>query len=423
MANDAFMFQYLQEKIDKGFPAPQFADLLRDGDFMYVPRGGERKYINPQRPVIHSSQSPAIYRVGMFFDGPFFPIRNGACYTIHNLMRALGDTPTIDVNFFNCYRGWDKMETYFQRNFSSTFLTPDDYFQDTGVLEHALLDQGIQIAHFFDTEVLTTIAPLFRKLGIKIVLETQNIDHILLERLNVPAHAITKARDIQTEALEVADFNLFRSEIDMEWGIKLGARPATAATYRGGIWADDFAFKTRKGAKKLVFLGHMFYQPNENALHAIISKILPKLSKDHTLTVIGITPPKIIDRYKNLPKVTFLKGVDDLDGALRSHDIALAPLLEGSGTRLKLLDYLASGLPVIATTLAAEGLDAKISEYMTIEDDLEMYASRVQEIASNMPHYQDRAQQGREFVEQKYNWPNCIQPFLDVYKLIMNSEK
>ncbi|HUB94033.1 MAG TPA: glycosyltransferase family 4 protein [Verrucomicrobiae bacterium] len=423
MANDVFMFQYLQEKIDKGFPVPQFTHLIHEGEFMYVPRGGEQKYVNPQRSLIHSLQGPVTCRVGMFFDGPFFPIRNGACYTIHNLMRALGDTTAFGVNFFNCFRGWDKIEAYFQRNFSSTFLTPNDYFKDTGVLEQALVDQGIQIAHFFDTEVLTTIAPLLRKLGIKIVLETQNIDHVLLERLQVSTHEIAKARDIQIEALKIADFNLFRSDIDMEWGVKLGARPATTATYRGGIWANDFTFKTRKDAKKLVFLGHMFYQPNENALHAIIAEILPKLSKDYTLTVIGITPPKIIDQYKNLHNVIFLKGVDDLDGTLQSYDIALAPLLEGSGTRLKLLDYLASGLPVIATTLAAEGLDAEISDLMTIEDDLEMYANRILEIASNTSYYQSRAQQGRKFVEQKYNWPNCIQPFLDAYRVLMNSEK
>ncbi len=423
MTNDAFMFQYLKEKIDKGFPTPQFSDMIHDGKFIYVPRNGGQYYTNPQHSDIKALQKPAIYRVGMFFDGPFFPIRNGVCYTIHNLMRALDGIHNVDVSFFNCYRGWDKIESYFHRSFSSTFLTPNDYFQNTGILERALQDQDTQIAHFFDTEVLNTIAPLLRKLDIKIVLETQNIDHVLLERLNVSAQETVKAKNIQAQALQMADYNLFRSSIDMGWGIKLGAKAATAATYRGGIWVDDFTFKTRTGAKKLVFLGHMFYQPNENALHVIISKILPRLGEGYTLTVIGITPPKLIDQYKTLPNVSFSNGVDDLNKALRSFDIALAPLLEGSGTRLKLLDYLASGLPVIATALATEGLDQEICKYISVEDDLDAYVDRIQEVANDMERYQDRSKLGRKFVERIYNWPKCIQPFIDAYQAITNGGK
>lgn len=421
MSNNSFMFQYLKEKINKGFPAPLHSDMLNNGSYIYIPKNSEQPYCSPDTNDLRPSQESAPNKVAMFFDGPFFPIRNGACYNIHNLMRTLGDTKEVDVHFMNCYRGWGEVDDYYNRNFSTTLIGPDDYYTETGLMDEIMRSQGIKIAHFFDTEVLINIAPRLKKLGIKIVLETQNIDHVLLERLRVSPDEVIKARAIQAGALRMADFNLFRSDIDMEWGLSLGANPTSAATYRGGICVDDFTFNIRKGMKNLVFLGHMFYQPNENALHAIIAKILPRLPDDYSLTVIGIAPPKLIETYKHVPNVTFLEGVDDLDKELKAYDVALAPLFEGSGTRLKLLDYLASGLPVIATSVAAEGLDAAIHSYLIIEDDISKYAALIESITSDPQELAIRAQKGREFVERVYDWPNCIDPFLDAYRTLTST--
>jgi len=91
--------------VDKGFPAPKYPDLFKDGDYIHIPKNQKQSYLNPDRTVAQASPQTSKYRVAMFFDGPFFPIRNGACYTIYNLMRALGENPSVEIGFLNCYRG------------------------------------------------------------------------------------------------------------------------------------------------------------------------------------------------------------------------------------------------------------------------------------------------------------------------------
>lgn len=411
-----FLFQYTQEKIDKGYPKPEFTDLIEPGTYRHVAKGAANVQARTVEIGITGEEAGASVRVGFFFDAPFLPIRNGACYTLANLMRTLGQSGQVDAEFVNCYRGWDDLSQYHGQDFSATFICPEDYYNPTGILEHAVRSSNMDIAQFYGTEILV-VGPMLKEMGVKIILEVQNIDHVLLERLGAPEEEINKAKELQAASLRLADFSFCRSDIDREQAIALGADPSRVGVYRGGICTGDFEFRSRtEDRKKLVFLGHMYYQPNENALDEIANNVLPNLDPDYTLTVIGITPKNILEKYKDNPRIKFREGVDDLSTELLSYDIALAPLQEGSGTRLKLLDYLASGLPVISTEIGAEGLDPGLHSHITVENDVRRYAQHIQDIAKNPQAYAERARAGRAFVEREYDWRACIGPFLEEYR-------
>jgi polysaccharide biosynthesis protein PslH len=146
---------------------------------------------------------------------------------------------------------------------------------------------------------------------------------------------------------------------------------------------------------------------------------LPGLDPAYTLTVIGMTPNNVLEKYKDDTRIIFREGVDDLSTELLSYDIALAPLREGSGTRLKLLDYLASGLPVISSVIGAEGLSTEIHSHITVEDDVRRYAQRIRDIAEDLQAFADRSQAGRAFIEREYDWTACIEPFLKGYRQLI----
>jgi glycosyltransferase involved in cell wall biosynthesis len=331
-------------------------------------------------------------------------------------MNALADTGRVDPNLINCFRGWDNPTDYEGQKFRSVFVHPDDYYGDTGVIENAFERRGITIGQFYSPEGVLNLAPRLRRIGASVMWDIQNTDYILAERLGAPKEEVRRARDAQARALEVTDHAFCRSEIDREYAIDLGANPDAVSIYRGGIDVKSFEFKTRAEMhKKLVFLGHMYYQPNENALDHIVSEILPQLDDDYQLTVIGIAPQKVLEKYAD-PRIVFKEGVDDLSGELLKHDIALAPLLEGSGTRLKILDYLASGLPVISTTLGAEGLDPEIAQHITVEDTLGAFADHIKDITAHPGDYTERSKKGRAFTERVYDWRNCVKPFVNAYR-------
>lgn len=192
---------------------------------------------------------------------------------------------------------------------------------------------------------------------------------------------IDKTKELQRQALKTVDYVLCRSKIDKDLAIELGANPEKIDIYNGGIYVKDFVFKPRLTQRhKLVFLGHLFYPPNENAVKLMVDKILPKLSSNFTLTMIGIGPDELINKYQS-------EGVDNISEELLEYDIALAPLFEGSGTRLKVLDYLASGMPTISISIGVEGLNSGIIDCLQIEDNIDLYAKRIEETSHNLVQY------------------------------------
>lgn len=128
----------------------------------------------------------------------------------------------------------------------------------------------------------------------------------------------------------------------------------------------------------------------------------------------GSTPKEVVKRYSSLG-IIFKDGVDNLSHELGKYDIAIAPLQEGSGTRLKLLDFFASVLPTIGTQLSTEGLHESIASVMVIEDNIDSYARTIDRIINDRSLYHDMSQAGRNFVEKYYDWSNNLDPFLSIY--------
>ena len=364
-SDNPHMFQYLTEIVEKGFPLPTHTESVIIGDFVWV----QSYSISAIKNSTYVASGQESVKVGFFFDGPIYPIRNGACYTLTNLMRALKESNKVNPILICCYRGWDSIEEYFNRAFSSALINPVDYYEETGLLEDIILKVGIEIAQFYDTELLVKIGPRLKKIGVKLVLEVQNINHILLKRLGVPKFDIEQAIDYEKQAFSLADRILCRSQVDLDQAIEQGAQKNKSKIYRGGIFVEDFQFSPIRGKYKLLFLGHMYYQPNENAFNAILRHILPKLDDRYSLTIIGIAPKEMIEKHTS-ERIKFKGGIDNLSEELLNYDIALAPIIEGSGTRLKVLDYMASGMPIIATDIAGFGVSAykSINIMLPIDD-------------------------------------------------------
>jgi glycosyltransferase involved in cell wall biosynthesis len=286
-------------------------------------------------------------------------------------------------------------------------------------MDYVLVFHNIRFLHIYNAEEVIELAPRLKNLGIKVIYEAINIDHVLYARLAADNADVSNMKLQQTEAMSLADYVLCRSEIDEHHILEMGISSEKVSVYRGAIDTNNITYQTRTELRhKLVFLGHMYYPPNENALKLLADKVLPKLREidsRYTITIIGIIAPSIRDEY--LKKgILFRGGVDDLSKELLDYDIALCPLFEGSGTRLKVLDFFSSGLPVISTTLGIEGLHPQIQDCVVIEDDINQYAQVIHQLAMNLSSYAKIAQKGREYVESYYDWHNNLEPFLNLYR-------
>jgi glycosyltransferase involved in cell wall biosynthesis len=91
----------------------------------------------------------------------------------------------------------------------------------------------------------------------------------------------------------------------------------------------------------------------------------------------------------------------------------VVPLRLGSGTRQKILESLAWGLPVVSTRLGAEGIDAVDGEHLLIRDDPNEFVDAIVLLMSDQALWQRLRKAGRELVRERYSWDHVFKPLED----------
>ena len=142
--------------------------------------------------------------------------------------------------------------------------------------------------------------------------------------------------------------------------------------------------KTRKelGIKNkekfILFFGQLDYKPNTQALHIIKKEILPRLGKyslKYKIVICGKGDGKgFLKEFKH-PNLIFRGFVENIADYINASDIVIAPLISGSGTRIKILEALACNKRVISTSIGSEGI--KQNKFLEIEDDWEKFVERI----------------------------------------------
>jgi glycosyltransferase involved in cell wall biosynthesis len=158
-----------------------------------------------------------------------------------------------------------------------------------------------------------------------------------------------------------------------------------------------------------VFLASGGYEPNEMAAEFIVFKLAPQIAHVNFILIGSVCDSisrKIKDRMQTLGKNVRLMGVvseEEKIEQLKSADIALNPISKGSGTNIKIFDYLAVGLPLITTPVGARGIDL-VNDENAIIFELSVFAEAIR-ILSNDKSLRDKiSKNGRQLVEEKYDW-------------------
>jgi glycosyltransferase involved in cell wall biosynthesis len=128
------------------------------------------------------------------------------------------------------------------------------------------------------------------------------------------------------------------------------------------------------GPFTLLFVGTLNYYPNEDAASLLCRDVLPLLRKrvggrrEVRLVIAGALPSAAVRHLAETPGVVVAADVPDLAPLYTGADAVVAPLRAGGGTRIKILEAFAHRRPVIATSIGAEGLDARHEEHLLIAD-------------------------------------------------------
>lgn len=170
---------------------------------------------------------------------------------------------------------------------------------------------------------------------------------------------------------------------------------------------------------QLIFSGSFRYHANYEAMTWFIREIYPQILAEIPEVQLVITGDHANLPIPPAPGITLAGYVDDIKTWIASSWISLAPLLSGGGTRLKILEALALGTPVVSTSKGAEGLASISGEHLLIADSPNAFAKQVIKILRNKPLRDQLSHNGKKFVEEYYDWTSVIPHFLRVTENIV----
>ncbi len=169
-------------------------------------------------------------------------------------------------------------------------------------------------------------------------------------------------------------------------------------------------YKIPSQDKVLVYHGTYSYAPNLEAINVMSMEILPRLDArgiNVTVLAIGSKPPD----FPLHAKVIFAGSVADLSQVLPAADLAVIPLLEGGGTRMKILDYFAAGVPVISTAKGIEGIPVTHGREALILDDYDAICDAIEDLLASPERAEMMREAAARFVEP-LGWDSIARCYL-----------
>lgn len=220
------------------------------------------------------------------------------------------------------------------------------------------------------------------------------------------------------------DQALVGSPIDCQ---ALGSPPKLAVV-TSGVDLGEFAYR-RDGREPdtVIFSGNMGYFPNIQAALWLGRTILPIIARaipEVRLRIVGARPDRRIRSLaRQDPRITFADHVEAVSTHLRRAAVTVAPMQAGSGQQLKVLEAMASGTPVVATTLAASGIEAQHGEHLLVADEPDTFAAHVVRLLRDPKLAGDLAERGRRLVEGRYTWEQSVAELESIYHTVVRNRE
>jgi len=293
------------------------------------------------------------------------------------------------------------------------------------ILKKKMMDSDlIQIEHPWQFEYIYKNKPK----NVPIILVEHNVEFDLLEQLTSSNSILTKqilriAKEKEKYAVENADAIFAMSQEDMDRLTEVfSVAKAKVHVIPNGVNVSTFTpsskeerekTKERLGLckKKVVLFTGWIHPPNFEAVEEIL-KMSDKIKNED---IIFLVAGRVGDSFKNRENVLFTGYADDIQNYFKAADIAINPMMSGSGTNLKMLEYLAAGIPTITTKIGARGFDVKNGKDLLISE-IEDFPEWINDLLNDGNLYMKLRENGRKLVEEKYDWKRIAEKQMRIYE-------
>jgi hypothetical protein len=190
-----------------------------------------------------------------------------------------------------------------------------------------------------------------------------------------------------------------------------------------GVDTDAFAFsRNGRDSNTIVFVGNMGYHPNVDAAVWFAESVWPTIKQSRPnlkLLIVGARPaPAVSALASRFPDVVVTGPVPSVLEYLHKGAIAICPLRCGSGMQNKVLEAMAAGTPIVATSIANLAIGGRNEKELMVADRPEAFAAAVSALLDAPKRRETIADNARAFVEA-FSWRQHARAFNDVYRRII----
>ncbi|MEX0685409.1 MAG: glycosyltransferase family 4 protein [Balneolales bacterium] len=367
------------------------------------------------------------------------PLRDGGAVYIYNITKNLSEIGhTVSMASFESNN--HEQDALMMEPYCTLYSVPGQFkpYTPSAVLTSTLLRQPISIYHRMNRKIMRKILtkitqPIdvillegihcawfvddIRKMfpGRKIVLRQSNVEHLILSRNgDASRNPLIKLfykdqsrlmRSFEKKAMQQVDAVTAISHSDEAWYFK-DVPGLKSAVVPPGAELPKITY-SRTSEDVLLAISNWRWQPNMDGLIWFMNDIWPELKKDFTnlrFQVIGDGIPEHLKKHKHARQIEFLGFVDDVEPYRQQATVLVAPLLSGSGVKLKVIEGLASGLPLVTTPFGSEGIEMNDKEHYLLATDRTEFIKHTKELLTNPELRKTLSQNGRQLIREKYSW-------------------
>jgi glycosyltransferase involved in cell wall biosynthesis len=302
-------------------------------------------------------------------------------------------------------------------------------------LEHELRDRS----RTFDAVVLeqALMAPYITYLAADtpVILIAHNVEHDVIAQIGrlsprlktrlMCRLEVLKFRRLERKVFNRAQLVVAMSQLDKSRILKL-VDNAFVAVYPNGVDLDFHEYRPRREGRgsRLVMTGTMGYVPNLDAAMWIYHEILPGVRRqipDASISLVGSCPNEL--RRLHDPTLGFevIGFVEDVRPHMQAADVFLMPLRMGGGTRLKALEAMSAGVPIVSTSLGVEGLDLGAPPAASIGETADELIELCVRLLNDSALRQEQSTRARALVEENYSWTRIVSAFHRDLICLLNS--
>ncbi len=256
-----------------------------------------------------------------------------------------------------------------------------------------------------------------------VVLSEHNIESVLFrhfaEMQKVPAQKLRwRAAALQLAAYEQKIWPKFAlrtvvSEVDCNL-LKARCPSGKTVVVANGADCSCPMLATQPNTNRLLFSGLLSYQPNLEAISWLVEEMMPLVWEerpDIQLVIAGARPDANLSALADGLRVILEIDPDSMEAIAQTCSLMAVGLRRGSGSRIKILQSFAWGLPVVSTGAGCEGLEVKHGEQLWIRDQAQDFARAVLDLTGQPANWLRLRQQARALCESRYDWQLIWQQF------------